>query len=151
MEDDNDADSTTHLTDLGQGATNKTTNSTMSTVTTDGKEVGGTEQGNYSSDQGKTAANTTTNDTITSLAELRPGGEVHFRTLKEFTENTKQEVQNIRTPTETRTDREKIQTVRGVSNDEITDAQRQLSTQRPYIREMEEDITALNNTENRCC
>ena len=72
MEDDTGADSTTHRADKEQETTNETTNSTTSTAMTDKKEVGGTEQGNSSSDQGKTASNTTTNDAITSLAELRP-------------------------------------------------------------------------------
>ena len=48
-------------------------------------------------------------------------------------------------------EREKIQTFRGVSLADMTGATNQLNLLRPYIREMEEDITASNTIENRCC
>ena len=96
MEDDTSTDTTTHRTEQGQGASNEATNTTTPLTTKDGKDDAETEQGNYSSTQTKGAANTPTNDTITSLAELRPGGEVHFRTLKEVDAKAKQDVQIIR-------------------------------------------------------
>ena len=84
MEDDNGTDTTTHRTEQGHKAPNETTNKTTLPKTKDGKEDGETEQVNSSSAQKTITVNTPTNDIITSLANLPPGGEVHFRTLKEF-------------------------------------------------------------------
>ena len=132
MKDDTGTETTMHRTQQGHGELNDTTDKTTSPTVKDRKEDGETEQGNSSSAQTRVAVNTSTNDTITSLAEFRPGGEVHFCTLKEVDAKAKQEVQIIRTPAETRPVREKIQTFRGVPLKKMTDATNKLNLLRPY-------------------
>ena len=151
MEDDTGTDTTTHQTEQGHGAPKETTNKATLPKTKDGKEDGETEQVNSSSAQIKMEVNTPINDTITFLAEHRPGGDVHFRILKEVDAQSKQDVQIICTPAETRPAREQIQTFRGVSPDKMIDATHQLNLLRPCKRKMEGDITAFKTTESRCC
>ena len=83
----------------------------METETTTATSLPSTSEGtgNIGNKQGNTSRPTTTQKTtassivtVASLADLRPGTEVHFRTLKEVDAETKQEVQITHTPKEAR-------------------------------------------------